>query len=138
MKHRLYHARELPASLEAAWPLFDFPSAGWTLTGGGEREVGTRREIEIPGLGRIVDELTAYERSEHHVGFSYRLVNDDNPMRAVGYQGTARMYRNSTDPGRCFMVYTSFWDEMSPEMAAALPGMITTQFDEIFKGLQAE
>ena len=59
MKHRLYHARELPASLEAAWPLFDFPSAGWTLTGGGEREVGTRREIEIPGLGRIVDELAA-------------------------------------------------------------------------------
>jgi len=131
MSNRLYYATELPFALDAVWPFLDYPAPGWTLSGGGPREVGTLRRIEIPEVGLIVDRLLAYEAGDNVRQFKYAIVNDDNFLGAKGYEGHITVMRNTADPNTCFFRYTSRWDSAQQDVPAVFGGLMDGMVQQI-------
>ena len=128
MSKRYYFAAEIALPLDQAWAAFDYPAAGWALSGGGPREVGTLRECTFPEIGRFQDRLLAYQTTEHTRSLSYAIINEDNPLGVRGYEGSITILRNTADPSRSFFNYTSRWDEAEGPVVEMLdqmlPGMI--------------
>ena len=137
MSRRIFYTREIPFPLEQVWPLLDFPSPGWTVRGGGGREIGSTRSMEIPNFGLVVDELLAYRSEPHRKAFTYAQLNEDNAMGAQGYEGTITVLRNTTDPSRCFLLYEARWDDAEQPVGELFPSLMNGMIDQLIDGLTA-
>ena len=134
----MYHfAAEIPASLEAAWPLMEFSGPGWTITEKGPREFGAVRTMELP-QGRIVDRLVAYSAGRDRCSFTYALIEETVfGFGLEGYEGTFTLIRNTQDPARCFCVYTGRWAKGDdPRFAGAVEQQLAGMIQQLF-GAQA-
>lgn len=137
MQKRMYHAQDIPFSLEQAWPFMDFPAPGWAVQGGGPREIGATRSMEIPQMGLIVDRLLSYSRSPNVCTFTYGLINEDNPFGAQGYEGTVTLMRNTNDPTRSFYTYSSRWDDAQQPLHEVLPGLLAGMMEQLIAQIGA-